>query len=149
MRPVRIIIFSAVVLGILLARPVRGTAHGQPVRSHPHGPGDPLMRSVCRGSSWRCMGMALDVAPSCRCPCATPLPTLYLGIERRFAPVPPLGLLLGVLFLRNMSVPLTAFIGAALVSVLVGVFGWKRGGLWPERLLLCRDRPELPVQRGC
>jgi iron complex transport system permease protein len=33
-------------------------------------------------------------------------------------------------------VPLTAFIGASLVSLLVGVFGWKRGGLWPERLLL-------------
>jgi iron complex transport system permease protein len=35
-----------------------------------------------------------------------------------------------------MSVPLSAFIGATLVSLLVGMFGWKRGGLWPERLLL-------------
>ena len=35
-----------------------------------------------------------------------------------------------------MTIPLTAFIGAVLVSLLVGAFGWKRGGLWPERLLL-------------
>jgi iron complex transport system permease protein len=31
---------------------------------------------------------------------------------------------------------LAAFFGASFVSILVGFFGWKRGGLWPERLLL-------------
>jgi iron complex transport system permease protein len=45
-------------------------------------------------------------------------------------------MLSGFYFFGSLSVPLTAFIGAALVSVLVGAFGWKRGGLWPERLLL-------------
>ena len=59
-----------------------------------------------------------------------------LGISSGASLAAALGLLSGLYFFGNVSVPVTAFIGAVLVSVLVGAFGWKRGGLWPERLLL-------------
>jgi iron complex transport system permease protein len=59
-----------------------------------------------------------------------------LGISSGASLAAALGLLAGFYFFGSVSVPVAAFIGASLVSVLVGVFGWKRGGLWPERLLL-------------
>jgi iron complex transport system permease protein len=59
-----------------------------------------------------------------------------LGISSGASLSAALGLIAGFYFFGAASVPLTAFIGAALVSLLVGAFGWKRGGLWPERLLL-------------
>jgi len=84
------------------------------------------------------MGMALG-APGAilqgvlRNPLADPY---ILGISSGASLAAALGLLSGFYFFGSMSVPLTAFIGAVLVSGLVGAFGWKRGGLWPERLLL-------------
>ena len=59
-----------------------------------------------------------------------------LGISSGASLAAALGLLAGFYLFGSVSVPVAAFIGASLVSVLVGVFGWKRGGLWPERLLL-------------
>jgi len=59
-----------------------------------------------------------------------------LGISSGASLAAALGLLSGFYLFGGVSVPVFAFIGASLVSVLVGVFGWKRGGLWPERLLL-------------
>lgn len=84
------------------------------------------------------MGMALGASGAVlqgvlRNPLADPY---ILGISSGASLAAALGLLSGFYFFGGMSVPLTAFIGAALVSGLVGVFGWKRGGLWPERLLL-------------
>lgn len=36
----------------------------------------------------------------------------------------------------KFTIPLAAFIGAALVSTVVGVLGWKKGSIQPDRLLL-------------
>lgn len=84
------------------------------------------------------MGMALGASGAVlqgvlRNPLADPY---ILGISSGASLAAALGLLGGVYFFGAASIPLFAFIGAALVSVLVGMFGWKRGGLWPERLLL-------------
>jgi iron complex transport system permease protein len=84
------------------------------------------------------MGMALGASGAVlqgvlRNPLADPY---ILGISSGASLAAALGLLMGFYFFGSMSIPLTAFIGAVLVSLLVGAFGWKRGGLWPERLLL-------------
>jgi iron complex transport system permease protein len=84
------------------------------------------------------MGMALGASGAVlqgvlRNPLADPY---ILGISSGASLAAALGLLSGFYFFGGVSVPLTAFAGAVLVSGLVGVFGWKRGGLWPERLLL-------------
>jgi iron complex transport system permease protein len=59
-----------------------------------------------------------------------------LGISSGAALAAALGLLSGSYLLCTFSIPFTAFIGALLVSLLVGLFGWRRGGILPERLLL-------------
>lgn len=59
-----------------------------------------------------------------------------LGISSGASLTAALGLLLGISFMGRFSIPVTAFVGASLVSLIVGAFGWKRGGLWPESLLL-------------
>jgi iron complex transport system permease protein len=59
-----------------------------------------------------------------------------LGISSGAALAAALGLLSGSYLLGKLSIPFTAFIGASFASMLVGAFGWKRGGLLPERLLL-------------
>ena len=84
------------------------------------------------------MGMALGASGAVlqgilRNPLADPY---ILGISSGASLAAALGLLMGFYFFGSMSIPLTAFFGAVLVSLLVGAFGWKRGGLWPERLLL-------------
>jgi iron complex transport system permease protein len=84
------------------------------------------------------MGMALGASGAIlqgvlRNPLADPY---ILGISSGASLAAALGLLAGFYVFGGSSVPVSAFIGASLVSVLVGAFGWKRGGLWPERLLL-------------
>lgn len=59
-----------------------------------------------------------------------------LGISSGSALTAALGLISGLYLTSTMSIPLMALIGAAFVSLLVGALGWKRGGIWPERLLL-------------
>ncbi len=84
------------------------------------------------------MGIALGAAGAIlqgvlRNPLADPY---ILGISSGASLSAALGLLMGIYSFGRFTIPLTAFIGACLVSMLVGVFGWRRGGLWPERLLL-------------
>jgi len=84
------------------------------------------------------MGMALGASGAVlqgvlRNPLADPY---ILGISSGASLAAALGMLSGAYIIGKVSVPLAAFIGACLVSVLVGAFGWKRGGVWPERLLL-------------
>jgi iron complex transport system permease protein len=84
------------------------------------------------------MGMALGASGAIlqgvlRNPLADPY---ILGISSGASLSAALGLLSGMYSFGRFTVPLTAFIGASVVSLLVGVFGWRRGGLWPERLLL-------------
>lgn len=60
-----------------------------------------------------------------------------LGISSGASLSAAIGLLTGLSStIGRFSVPVMAFIGASTVSLIVGAFGWKRGGLWPERLLL-------------
>lgn len=84
------------------------------------------------------MGIALGASGAVlqgilRNPLADPY---ILGISSGAALAAALGLLSGTYLLGKFSIPLTAFIGASIVSTVVGAFGWKRGGLRPERLLL-------------
>jgi iron complex transport system permease protein len=84
------------------------------------------------------MGIALGASGAVlqgilRNPLADPY---ILGISSGAALAAALGLLSGTYLLGKFSIPLTAFIGASIVSIVVGAFGWKRGGLRPERLLL-------------
>ncbi len=84
------------------------------------------------------MGIALGAAGAVlqgvlRNPLADPY---ILGISSGASLSAAIGLLSGMYVFGRFTVPLTAFIGASIVSVLVGVFGWRRGDLWPERLLL-------------
>jgi iron complex transport system permease protein len=84
------------------------------------------------------MGMALGVSGAVlqgilRNPLADPY---ILGISSGASLSAVAGILSGVYFFGKFTIPLAAFIGASLVSVLVGFFGWKKGRLWPERLLL-------------
>ncbi|MEW6001276.1 MAG: iron ABC transporter permease [Nitrospirota bacterium] len=84
------------------------------------------------------MGMALGVSGAVlqgilRNPLADPY---ILGISSGASLSAVAGILSGIYFFGKFTIPLAAFIGASFVSILVGFFGWKRGGLWPERLLL-------------
>jgi iron complex transport system permease protein len=84
------------------------------------------------------MGLALGASGAVlqgilRNPLADPY---ILGISSGAALAAALGLLSGLYLLGTFSISITAFAGAALVSMLLGAFGWKHKGLWPERLLL-------------
>ncbi|MEW6570145.1 MAG: iron ABC transporter permease [Nitrospirota bacterium] len=59
-----------------------------------------------------------------------------LGISSGASLLSALGILSGLYSLGRFTMPITAFAGASIVSMIVGAFGWKRGGFWPERLLL-------------
>lgn len=84
------------------------------------------------------MGSALGVSGAVlqgmlRNPLADPY---ILGISSGAALAAAFGLLTGSYLLGQLSIPFSAFLGASVVSVLVGAFGWKKGRLLPERLLL-------------
>ncbi|GAB4535504.1 MAG: iron ABC transporter permease [Thermodesulfovibrionia bacterium] len=59
-----------------------------------------------------------------------------LGISSGAALMAVTGLIVGIQFYGVITIPLLAFIGAILTGLFVGLMGWKRGGFWPERLLL-------------
>jgi iron complex transport system permease protein len=59
-----------------------------------------------------------------------------LGISSGAALSAALGIIVGMSFWGVLTVPVLAFIGALVTGVFVGAMGWKRGGFWPERLLL-------------
>ncbi len=84
------------------------------------------------------MGMALGAAGAVlqgilRNPLADPY---ILGISSGASLTAALGIIGGMSFLGSFTVPVLAFIGAVITGGIVGMLGWKRGGLWPERLLL-------------
>ncbi len=84
------------------------------------------------------MGMALGASGAVlqgilRNPLADPY---ILGISSGASLTAALGIIGGFSFLGSFTVPALAFIGAVATGGLVGVMGWRRGGLWPERLLL-------------
>lgn len=84
------------------------------------------------------MGMALGASGAVlqgvlRNPLADPY---ILGISSGASLTAALGIIGGMTFLGAFTVPVLAFAGALVTGSIVGAFGWKRGGLWPERLLL-------------
>ena len=84
------------------------------------------------------MGMALGASGAVlqgvlRNPLADPY---ILGISSGASLTAVLGIIGGLTFLGSFTVPVLAFIGAIATGGIVGMMGWKRGGLWPERLLL-------------
>ncbi len=84
------------------------------------------------------MGMALGASGALlqgilRNPLADPY---ILGISSGASLTAALAIIGGFSFLGSFTVPALAFVGAVVTGGIVGVMGWKRGGLWPERLLL-------------
>ncbi len=84
------------------------------------------------------MGMALGASGALlqgilRNPLADPY---ILGISSGASLTAALGIIGGFSFLGSFTIPVLAFAGAVVTCGIVGVLGWKRGGLWPERLLL-------------
>ncbi len=84
------------------------------------------------------MGMALGASGAVlqgilRNPLADPY---ILGISSGASLSAVLGIIAGVTFFGPFTIPILAFIGAIITGSIVGALGWKRGGLWPERLLL-------------
>lgn len=84
------------------------------------------------------MGMALGASGAVlqgilRNPLADPY---ILGISSGASLSAALGILGGLTFMGEFTIPVLAFIGAIVTGSIVGIMGWKRGGLWPERLLL-------------
>jgi iron complex transport system permease protein len=84
------------------------------------------------------MGMALGASGAVlqgilRNPLADPY---ILGISSGASLSAAIGIIMGLTFAGTFTTPVLAFAGAILTGSIVGMMGWKRGGLWPERLLL-------------
>lgn len=84
------------------------------------------------------MGMALGTSGAVlqgvlRNPLADPY---ILGISSGASLTAAIAIVGGAAFLGSFTIPTAAFAGAILTGMIVGVMGWKRGGIWPERLLL-------------
>ena len=59
-----------------------------------------------------------------------------LGISSGASLFAALGIIMGLTIFGSFTIPLLAFIGAVITGGIVGIMGWKRGGIRPERLLL-------------
>jgi len=59
-----------------------------------------------------------------------------LGISSGASLTAALGILTGLYIFGQFGIPLTAFAGACIASLMVGAFAWKGGRLLPDRLLL-------------
>jgi ABC-type Fe3+-siderophore transport system permease subunit len=84
------------------------------------------------------MGMALGASGAVlqgilRNPLADPY---VLGISSGASLAAAVGILGGFTFLGGFTVPVLAFAGALVTGTMVGILGWRKGGLLPERLLL-------------
>lgn len=84
------------------------------------------------------MGMSLGASGAVlqgalRNPLADPY---ILGLSSGATLLAGTGIILGLNFLGPFTTPTLAFIGAMATGGLVGLMGWHRGGIWPERLLL-------------
>ena len=84
------------------------------------------------------MGMALGASGAVlqgilRNPLADPY---ILGISSGASLFAAFGIIMGFSFIGTFTIPALAFTGAILTGVIVGIIGRKKGGIWPERLLL-------------
>lgn len=90
-----------------------------------------VLVSILMGSALGASGAVLQGL--LRNPLADPY---ILGISSGATLMAAFGLLFGKIIFGLFSIPLLAFIGAIFTGVAVGIMGYKRGGLLPERLLL-------------
>jgi iron complex transport system permease protein len=90
-----------------------------------------LVVAVLMGGSLGAAGAVLQGV--LRNPLADPY---ILGLSSGAALGAAAAIVLGLTLFGMLTVPLMAFAGAILTGLLVGLMGWRRGGLWPERLLL-------------
>lgn len=84
------------------------------------------------------MGMALGASGAVlqgilRNPLADPY---ILGISSGASLFAAFGIITGLTSFGTFTIPVFAFGGAIFTGSIVGIMGWRRGGLWPERLLL-------------
>lgn len=84
------------------------------------------------------MGMALGASGAVlqgilRNPLADPY---ILGISSGASLFAAFSIIMGFSFIGTFTIPALAFTGAVLTGILVGIIGRKKGGIWPERLLL-------------
>jgi len=84
------------------------------------------------------MGVALGASGAVlqgilRNPLADPY---ILGMSSGAALTAAVGIISGLTVFGVITIPVFAFIGALTTGVFVGAMGWKRGGFWPDRLLL-------------
>lgn len=84
------------------------------------------------------MGMALGASGAVlqgilRNPLADPY---ILGISSGASLAAAAGILGGITLLGSFTIPAFAFLGAIVTGLIVGMLGFRRRGLWPERLLL-------------
>jgi iron complex transport system permease protein len=84
------------------------------------------------------MGVALGASGAVlqgllRNPLADPY---ILGISSGASLTAVIGIIGGLTFLGSFTVPVLAFSGAIVTGGIVGMMGWKKRGMWPERLLL-------------
>lgn len=138
MRQIRVAVFIAVAVGVLLLALFAGPRTINPFSMDATEREILLSIRLPRVVVALLMGAALGASGAVlqgvlRNPLADPY---ILGISSGASLAAAIGLLSGFYFFGSLTIPLFAFIGAILVSLLVGAFGWKRGGLWPERLLL-------------
>lgn len=90
-----------------------------------------VLVSILMGSALGASGAVLQGI--LRNPLADPY---ILGISSGAALMAAIGLIFGKFVFGLFSIPLLAFIGAIFTGISVGIMGYKRGGLLPERLLL-------------
>lgn len=84
------------------------------------------------------MGVALGASGAVlqgilRNPLADPY---ILGMSSGAALTAAVGIISGLSVFGVLTIPVFAFTGALITGVFVGAMGWKRGGFWPDRLLL-------------
>lgn len=138
MPSVRIFLLIVVSLGILLASLFLGPTPISPFTPDPVEQEILLSIRMPRVIVALLIGIALGTSGAVlqgilRNPLADPY---VLGISSGAAFIAALSLLSGFYLLGKFTLPLSAFGGACLASVMVGIFGWKQGNLLPERLLL-------------
>ncbi len=90
-----------------------------------------VMVAVLMGSALGASGAVLQ--GMLRNPLADPY---ILGISSGATLAAAGGLILGLGLFGALTIPVLAFAGAMATGAFVGMMGYKRGGLWPERLLL-------------
>jgi iron complex transport system permease protein len=124
-----IILFSSVFIGPKFINPFNLDDTGRQILFSIRLPR--VLVSILMGSALGASGAVLQGI--LRNPLADPY---ILGISSGAALMAAAGIIFGSIVFGLFTVPFLAFIGAVLTGMAVGIMGYKRGGILPERLLL-------------